>query len=303
MLVMGLLLASCSIVRTKDRSTKTKVEETMFAARKGSELRKRIVVLPFINLSSYQDSQLPIDMRALYINELNKTDHVVILDIATFGITDLKEYQNGLQYDLPKLSKALKNSGVHALVVGRVKDLRTGKKGDSVGFFRRVKAEIKAEAEVSVTSVRSGKVMLELAEKSDAQESMTRFAERSYTDETLKDNPDLVRHIVSLAFEKTIVPLIKSLQKFSWEARVALVRGERVYLNAGRLSGLQIGDLLRVVDEQDEVFDPQNDRFLGYIKGRMKGTVEVISYYGKDGAVTRVHSGSGFLENDLVEFY
>ena len=34
----------------------------------------------------------------------------------------------------------------------------------------------------------------------------------------------------------------------------------------------------------------------------MKGTVEIISYFGNDGAVTSVHSGSGFKESDLVEF-
>ena len=97
--------------------------------------------------------------------------------------------------------------------------------------------------------------------------------------------------------------LLRALRKMSWTGRIALVRGEKLYLNAGRLSGLQAGDILRVTESKDEIFDPETGGYLGNIMGRMKGTIEVISYFGKDGAVTIVHSGSGFEENDIVEFY
>ena len=97
--------------------------------------------------------------------------------------------------------------------------------------------------------------------------------------------------------------VVKALRKMSWTGRIALVRGEKLYLNAGRMSGLQVGDILRVTEAKEEVFDPETGGFLGTITGRMKGTVEVISYFGKDGAVPLIHSGSGFQENDIVEFY
>lgn len=302
LILLGFSLVHCAIIRTKDRSVKTKVNNTMFSARKGSELRKRIMVLPFVNLSSYPSETIAPDARVLFLEELKKTDDVILIDWKNLGI-NIDEFRSGATYKIEELAKRLRNSGVHAIVVGRVKDLRTGRKGDSVGIFRRVEAEVKAIAEIAVVSVRSGKVMVEESRTADATERLTRVAESSYTDETIKDDPQMVREVVFTAFEKTVPILLEALSKFSWEGRVALVRGERVYLNAGRQSGLQIGDLLRIVEEEDEVFDPQNDRFIGYIKGRMKGTVEVMSYYGNDGAVTRIHSGSGFEENDLVEFY
>ena len=43
--------------------------------------------------------------------------------------------------------------------------------------------------------------------------------------------------------------------------------------------------------------------FIGKAPGRMKGTIEIVSYFGKDGAIGIIHSGSGFNENDLVEIY
>ncbi|MDZ4084592.1 MAG: hypothetical protein U1E10_16745, partial [Bdellovibrionales bacterium] len=93
------------------------------------------------------------------------------------------------------------------------------------------------------------------------------------------------------------------VEKLSWEGRVALVKGERVYLNAGRLSGLQVGDILRISEEGEDVHDPETGNYIGRVPGRLKGTVEIVSYFGRDGAIAVLHSGSGFRENDLVELY
>ena len=84
---------------------------------------------------------------------------------------------------------------------------------------------------------------------------------------------------------------------------MALVKGDRIYLNAGRISGIQIGDILKVTEDGEDVYDPESGSLIGRVPGRLKGTVEVVSYFGKDGAIGIVHSGSGFHENDRVELY
>lgn len=266
-------------------------------------MRKRILVLPFLNQSSYNGSSYIEEARTLFLSELEKTGEVIILHADAVGLTNLADYKQGNTYKSEDIAKKLKLTGVHAVVEGIVKDIVTVRRGDSVGLFRRVKAEIKAKVELRLVSVRSGQVMLTELREADLSEKITRVAERSFTDKDLMDDPTAVQFVVEAAFEKTIPPLITALQKFSWEGRVALVKGERVYLNAGRQSGLNIGDVLRIVEAQEEVYDPESSQFIGNIKGRMKGTVEVISYFGNDGAVTTVHSGSDFKENDLVEFY
>lgn len=308
--ILSVFLIQCASIQTKNRgalgdtkSSNVKTKQEMFSARPGSELRKRIIVLPFLNHSAYDNDTLLQDARDRFIDEVQRTDDVIVLDWKSLGITQLAEYRDGNNYKIMELVKKLRSSGVHAIVEGTIKDLRTGKKGDSIGVFRRVQADVKAMVELKVYSVRSGKVMASEERQADASESYTRIAEKSFTDKELRDNPDSVRFVVYLAFEKTVPVLIDSLKKFSWEGRVALVKGEKVYLNAGRLSGLQVGDLLRIVEPQEEVFDPETSQFIGQIKGRMKGTVEVTNYFGTDGAVTQIHSGSGFKENDLVEFY
>ena len=112
-----------------------------------------------------------------------------------------------------------------------------------------------------------------------------------------------MRDGVRKAFAATVPGLVKSIEKLDWEGRVALVNGDRLYLNAGRISGIQIGDILKVTEDGEEIFDPETGAFIGLAPGRMKGTIEVVSYFGKDGAIAVIHSGSGFKENDRVELY
>jgi TolB-like protein len=291
----------CSIIHTKDRSVKTKGE--LFSARSGNQMRKRVIVLPFINQSSYTNATYLDDARNLFIGELKKTEEVILQDAGAVGLNNLAEFRSGNFYKSEAMANKLKLTGVHAIIEAYVKDIQTKRRGDTVGVFRRVRAEIKAIVEVRLISVRSGQVMVTETRDADLAETMTRVAERSFTDADIQDNPEVVKFVVDTAFQKAIPAILEALQKFSWEGRVALVKGERVYLNAGRQSGLNIGDILRIVEAQEEVYDPENSQFIGNIRGRMKGTVEVISYFGNDGAVTAIHSGSGFKENDLVEFY
>ncbi len=97
--------------------------------------------------------------------------------------------------------------------------------------------------------------------------------------------------------------VLASLDKVSWEGRIAAINGDRIYLNVGRVSGLQVGDLLKVTEDGDDVYDPESGSHIGRVPGRLKGTLEVISYFGNDGAIAVIHSGSGFKENDKVELY
>src|SRR5690606_25714789 len=99
---------------------------------------------------------------------------------------------------------------------------------------------------------------------------------------------------VRKAFVSSVPNVLRAVEKLSWEGRVAMVAGERIFVNAGRLSGLQIGDILKVTEEGEDVYDPETGRFIGTAPGRLKGTIEVVTYFGKDGAIAVIHSGSGF---------
>jgi hypothetical protein len=71
----------------------------------------------------------------------------------------------------------------------------------------------------------------------------------------------------------------------------------------GRISGVQVGDILKVVEDGNEIYDTELGYHVGKVQGRVKGTLEIVGFFGQDGAVSVVHSGAGFKENDRVEIY
>lgn len=303
--ILGLFIVQCSALEgARRRRSEPEVRDLPQEARQSDDegLRRRVVVLPFINLSPYPSESAAQIARETLINRLNASGEV--MSVSTGDIEeDLSQFQLNDGYDIPKILPIVRKLGVHGIVVGRIKEIRTRKIGDSVGLFRKVKAEVKTLVDIEMFSAKSGSSMVLETKSATIEEDVTQVAKSSYEDKELQDNPQLIRSVVTAAFSQMVNNIVKSLRKMSWSGRIALVRGEKLYLNAGRLSGLQQGDILRVTEAKEEVFDPESGSFLGNITGRMKGTVEVVSYFGKDGAVTIVHSGSGFQENDIVEFY
>src|SRR5579864_134363 len=99
------------------------------------------------------------------------------------------------------------------------------------------------------------------------------MGDESNSERDLQDDPALVRVGVRRAFKEAMGGLVKSVEKLSWEGRVAMVQGDKIYINSGRLTGIQIGDVLKITEEGTEVFDPQTGSFIGAAPGRMKGTI------------------------------
>ncbi len=84
---------------------------------------------------------------------------------------------------------------------------------------------------------------------------------------------------------------------------MAKIIGNKIYINAGRLSGINIGDILKIITEGQEIYDPETGALIGMSKGDMKGTIEIIDYFGDDGTIAILHSGGQVLEGDFVQLY
>jgi hypothetical protein len=169
--------------------------------------------------------------------------------------------------------------------------------------MRKIKAIVEAKVRIRAFAIEGNKEIFNEIRTATVEATTTRFAERGYSNLELDDDPVLVNEVVQKAFQGLIPPLTAAMRKLSWSGRIAMVRGEKIYINAGRVSGIQVGDLLKVMDQGQDIFDPQTGTFLGRAECRMKGTIEIVSYFGKDGAIGVVHSGADFRENDKVELY
>lgn len=303
-LAAAVLLAGCSLVETRQNDNRKIVREESLSTPRRPETgpRKRILVLPFLDANPDRAPEFREKARQAFVIDLNKTGEVLALDTSDLKTSPQKFVENG-EYRLKDVAPLAKELGVNAILEGKILDLRVKRSADNVGIVRKMTTAFEAVVRVRLVSARGGHEIFNTVKTVTVERDDIRLAERVESDKFIRENPQLLQVIVKDAFLDFTPQILNALGKLSWEGRIAALSGDRIYLNVGRLSGIQIGDLLKVTEEGEDIYDPDSGSSLGRVPGRMKGTLEVISFFGTDGSIAIIHSGSGFRENDKVELY
>lgn len=264
--------------------------------------KKRIVILPFVDVGADRPESARLKAREAFMDELNRSDEIIALDSNQLKV-DVTKYMIGGDYDLARIAKDSQNVGVSTLVEGKIIDLRIKKQTDKVDTVRNFKTIFEAVVRLRIFNIRSGKEIFHTVKTVAIEDASTRIAEQVSSDLFFVNNPQLVTILIKDAFLDFTAQLFDSMNVVIWEGRIAALKGEKIYLNVGRISGVQVGDILKVVEDGSEIYDPEIGYHIGKVSGQAKGTLEVVSYFGQDGAVSVIHSGAGFKENDRVELY
>lgn len=307
-LLAGLfIMAGCSSLRSKpssDSSSSVQMRDVPYAARGEDQApRNRILILPFLDQSATRSKDVAAAARRMLVREILRTHEFVVVSLDDFPQTPSNFVTPEKEYDMAAVTRVAANMGVAAVVEGKILDIQAKKNGDSLGLIRRYTAQVTTKVRIRAFAGRNGKEIFSDTRSASSEASSTHVLEAGGADQWVSEDPQLVSESTRKAFMGALPGLVKAVEKLGWEGRVAMVSGDRIYINAGRLSGLQIGDILKVTEEGDDVYDPESGRFIGTAPGRLKGTIEVISYFGKDGCVAVIHSGSGIQENDRVQLY
>lgn len=266
------------------------------------EPRRRVMVLPVLDNEMTRATTIADNTRKALVRSLIRSDAFVVVENQDFP-KDLSAFKKSAGYDLPEISRTAQQMGVAAIIEARILDIKAQKLGDQVGLIRSVKVKVQATIQVRVMSTRHMKEILNETRSSELETVARQVGTYSASNQGLLEDPDLIRDVVGKAFRDVLPTISAAVRKLGWEGKIAMIRGERIYINAGRISGIQLGDLLRVREEGDSVFDPESGDLIGKAPGRMKGTLEVVTYFGQDGCIGVIHSGAGFKEADFVELY
>lgn len=303
-LLFAYLLIGCSLFERRNEVPRKEIKDQNYrsSVRQDPGLRKRVVILPFLDANPNRDPALKENIRNSFIRELNRTGGLIAVDTEDLKVDFTKHIQNG-EYDLKKLSALAQNMGVNALLEAKIIDIKITRSADKIGIIRNMTTQFECVARVRMSSLPSGKEIFNTVKTVTVEDPQTRVGERTDADKFVQNNPDLIHAMVRDAFMDFTPQIMAALNKLQWEGRIAAISGDRIYLNVGRISGLQVGDVLKVSEDGEDVFDPESGGHIGKVPGRTKGTLEVVSYFGNDGAIAIIHSGSGFKENDKVEMY
>lgn len=283
--------------RKMPRSFDRKEKTSQFAP-----LKKKVALLAFYNESPYGGEDLAISATEEIRLELSRTGEFVI-DPAAEGIFgSSKEVYSGGGVKLVQLTRKAKLSGLNFVLFGRITQARVRTKTDEIGLVREAKSFAEVNLEVRVFDVMAQKEIFTDTFEASVDDSQFKFF-KSDEETNLTQRQELLRYSVRVAARKSIPKVMELGSKLDWTGRVAKIIGSKIYVNAGRDSGLNVGDILKVMTEGREIYDPETGALIGMSKGDVKGTLEIIDYFGPDGAIAILHSGGSVTEGDFIQLY
>ena len=239
--------------------------------------------------------------RVLITNEaqrlLETEDYVQMGPGGQGGVND-----RGPRVRVAQLIREGQKQGVALVVIGRISRVVYRQRGDEVGLFRQKQSLAAADVEIKVFDVAGGREIMASSRSGEASTSSMVALEPDAIHQP-KYRFELASLAVREAVSQLIPDVLKSVEKMQWEGKVAKVLGSKIYINAGRASGLVPGDILRVLTQGDEIFDHDSGALLGKTPGQLKGTLEVVDFIGDDAAITSTHTGGQFQEGDTVRLY
>lgn len=272
--------------------------------------KKRIVILDFWNDTPVKSTQLggfAADelRRGLYLTQRMIVPKEVRLDYSTLDFIQpdgSHEKGGGEQVRVAQLVREGRRLGVAVIGIGRISKVVFRQRGDEVGVLRQTQSLAAAEIEVKLFDVATGREVLSTGRSGEAaSNAMISFDAQNQV------SPEYRAELTQLAIRdavKQVVPeVIGTVEKLTWEGRIARIVGPKVYINSGKASGLVGGDILKVLTAGDEIYDQATGAYLGRTPGQLKGTLEVKDFLGPDGAVAEVHTGGNFQAGDTVQLY
>ena len=267
-----------------------------------SPIKKKIALLSFYNESPMGGEDLAIVGTEEFRREVSKSREFLIDTEAESIFGNSKEVYAGGGVKLVQLARKAKMSGVNIVVFGRIKEARVRQKSDEIGFVRKVKSLAETFVEIKAYDVLANKELFTETVDGNISDDNLKFYQGE-TEDNLAYRQELLRYSVKVAVRKFVPKIIKLGSRLDWMGRVAKIIGTKIYLNAGRSSGINLGDIMKVITEGQEVYDPESGAMIGTSQGEVKGTLEVVDYFGEDGAICILHSGGSVTEGDFVQLY
>jgi hypothetical protein len=223
-------------------------------------MKRHVLVLRITGTTDPKSEQLAERVTGRLITTLESTGRIICLDPGTVGFRD----------DIAQ-SEAMKNldelHGIQAVVKGTLTS--------------------NTKISLTVYNAETGLILRQL--NGDAA-LLTGQHETSPRMESMK----------AMGIEVLTEEVLKSILSLDWHTRVASTEQGKIFINAGRLSGLEKGDTLEVYSPGEQIIDAATKVPLGKVKGEYRGEVEVAELFGVDAAWARARKGDGFSPTDLV---
>jgi hypothetical protein len=249
------------------------------------KMRRRVIVLPFVDQTNFKEESLSDLATKRLISRLENTGAILCINPDTIN-------HKGAFTDRETMRVVNELYGIQAVLKGSLSDIFTttskveGKDVPETSFAM-------SKVAVDVYDTETGGVLKQLFGRNPVSLSRER-GDMSTEKAKIK--------AIDLAIELIADDLLKAVLALDWHARIASVEKEKIYLNVGRMSGLEKGSVLEVYAPGEQIIDSKTKAPLGKVKGAYRGELEVVELFGVDASWAKARKGSTFSPTDLVYF-
>jgi len=286
---------------TNRSQTPQEREKVLRTAQKFNSPKKRGVILPFWNDTPIK-GQFEVKSRNVLKEILLDQNRMNIVDDRDISLRSQDFYLDAEKINLAHLVENGRKWGISLIIIGRISKIVFRRKEEDVGLLRPSSSIAAVDIELRLIDVAGGKeVAIGQGAGIGESSSLNLFGADRENNEEYRD--ELVEMALEDAVQKALPSLNREMDRIQWRGKIAKITGNKIYVNAGRATGIQIGDILKISSTGQDIFDPDTGLYIGRSQGEIKGTLEVMDYFGEDGSISRIHSGGNFLEGDQVQLY
>jgi len=254
--------------------------------------KRKLVILDFDNMTTYKEEKIGEAVAKRFSDKLEATQRVIIVERAVVSEMLNRE---GFKFESltgPSSLKRIHQSlGIQAFALGTVTDVsllssKTSETSEEEIAFATAKVEIR------LIDASTGNLMKSLIGRSPIF-GTKETGEYSRSKAVLK--------AIDFGLDEILEGFLRQLDILDWTTTIAKIDGENLYINAGKLSGLRIGDTLEIYEPGKEIIHPTTHFSLGWTLGQLKGVIKITELFGIDAAIAKVVQGQGFSPNDVVK--
>jgi hypothetical protein len=263
--------------------------------------KKKVLVLGFWNDTPVGDDSLGVFGAEELKRELFISKRALFPEEKSVSAVT-KDFVDGDRVQVSQLIREGRRLGVSSILVGRISKIVFRQDREEVGILREAQSAVAVDIELKAFDVASGREV-HSAKRSGTAESTSRIAFDDDVMASKEARNEIAKEAIHDAVMKLVPDALTSLDKMDWQGRIAKILGNKIYINAGRVSGILAGDILKVLSPGEEIVDPVTKAYLGRSEGMLKGTLEVTEFIGEDSSMTLIHTGGNFQEGDVVRLY
>ncbi|OIO74832.1 MAG: hypothetical protein AUJ85_04665 [Elusimicrobia bacterium CG1_02_37_114] len=262
-------------------------------------LKRKVAVIDFENKTAYGKGRLGTSAADILTTELGKSGRVILVEREKLdAIMKERELQQSGEVAVDSLVAKTKVLGLNAIVTGSVSQFGVKTEGVDYLLYESKKQTAEATVDLRVVDVSNGRVLWTDTGKGTVTKKVSTvigLGGRSGYDETLEG--DALR----AAIVKFVNNIIDQIDKTIWTCYVAEADANgKIYLDAGKESGLKPGTELKVVHPGKDIVSPATGITIGTTEEDV-GTIKVVSNFGDNGSIAESSSGNMPTKGDICK--